>query len=139
MTASSRDVERVEGQEPQGGAPLAVGAVMLTNAILTFFVGIFALTANELVVAGPGYEYTFRFSAWGWVNLFTAIGLAAVAIMLFVSATGARTAAVIVSCVSIVVSFLWMPYYPVGAVVLIAVDLVVIWGVTTWSSSRGQA
>ena len=29
---------------------------MLTSAILTFLVGVFALAANDLVVSGPGYE-----------------------------------------------------------------------------------
>ena len=33
----------------------------------------------------------------------------------------------------------WMPYYPVGAVALIALDTVVIWGVAAWNSSRKTA
>jgi len=40
---------------------------------------------------------------------------------------------------AIVVTFLWMPYYPVGSVVLIALDVVVIWGVATWNTSRESA
>jgi len=38
-----------------------------------------------------------------------------------------------------VVTFLWMPYYPTGAIVLIALDVVVIWGVATWNTSRQPA
>jgi hypothetical protein len=139
MTASSQGVERVTGQESQGGAPVAAAALMLTSAVLTFFVGVFALTAGDLVVAGPGYEYTFRISGWGWVNLLTALVVAAVAIGLFANATGARVAAIVVACLAIVVSFLWMPYYPTGSIVLIALDVVVIWSVATWNTSRGSA
>ena len=51
----------------------------------------------------------------------------------------ARAAAIIVTCLAIVVTFLWMPYYPVGSVVLIALDVVVIWGVATWNTSRESA
>jgi hypothetical protein len=29
---------------------------MLTGAVLTFLVGVFAFAADELVVSGPGYE-----------------------------------------------------------------------------------
>ena len=138
MTTSSRDVERVTEQESAGSAPVAAAALMLTSAILTFFVGAFALTANDLVVSGPGYEYTFRMSGWGWVNLVTAMVVAAVAVALFVNATGARAAATVVTCLAIVVAFLWMPYYPAAAIVLIALDVVVIWGVATWNTSRGS-
>jgi hypothetical protein len=38
-----------------------------------------------------------------------------------------------------VVTFLWMPYYPTGSIVLIALDIVVIWGVATWNTSRKTA
>jgi hypothetical protein len=138
MTASSRDVERATGHESQGSAPVTAAALMLTSAILTFFVGVFALTANDLAVSGTGYEYTFRVSSWGWVNLLTAMVVAAVAAALFVNATGARAAATVVACLAIMVSFLWMPYYPAGSIVLIALDVVVIGAVATWHPSRGS-
>jgi len=124
---------------PNTTATLAAGALMLTSAILTFLVGVFALAANDLVVSGPGYEYTFQLSGWGWANILTGMVLAAVAIALFVSAQWARAAAIIVTCLAIVVTFLWMPYYPTGAIVLIALDVVVIWGVATWNTSRQPA
>jgi hypothetical protein len=124
---------------PNTTATLAAGALMLTSAILTFLVGVFALAANDLVVSGPGYEYTFQLSGWGWANILTGMVLAAVAIALFLSPQWARAAAIIVTCLAIVVTFLWMPYYPTGAIVLIALDVVVIWGVATWNTSRQPA
>jgi hypothetical protein len=139
MATSSYDVERVTGQESQGGATFAAPAILLTSAILTFLVGVFALTANDLVVSGPGYEYTFQITGWGWANILTGIVLAAVAVAVFVSATSARVAAIIATCLAIVVTFLWMPYYPTGAIVLIALDVVAIWGLATWNTSRKTA
>jgi len=141
MTTSSLDPDRMTGQvsSPNTTATLAAGALMVTSAILTFLVGVFALAANDLVVSGPGYEYTFQLSGWGWANILTGMVLAAVAIALFLSAQWARAAAIIVTCLAIVVTFLWMPYYPTGAIVLIALDVVVIWGVATWNTSRQPA
>ena len=141
MTTSSLDPDRMTGQvsSPNTTATLAAGALMLTRAILTFLVGVFALAANDLVVSGPGYEYTFQLSGWGWANILTGMVLAAVAIALFLSAQWARAAAIIVTCLAIVVTFLWMPYYPAGSVVLITLDVVVIWGVATWNTSRESA
>ena len=118
---------------------LAAGALQMTSAILTFVVGVFALAADDLVVSGPGYVYTFQLSGWGWANILTGVVLAVVAFALFLKTPWARTVAIIVTCLAIVVSFLWMPYYPAGSVVLIALDVVVIWGVTTWNMSRKTA
>ena len=139
MTTSSRDVEPAIGQESEGSAPVAAAALMLTSAVLTFVVGVFALSANDFVVSEPGYEYTFRISGWGWVNLLMAILVAAVAVALFLNAPGTRAAATGVTCLAILVSFLWMPFYPTGSIVLIALDVVVIWGVATWHTPRGSA
>ena len=141
MTTSSRNVDRMTGQVSPSGATatLAAGALLLTSAILTFLVGVFALTAHEVVVSRPGYEYTFQITGWGCANILTGMVLGAAAVGLFLSALWARSAAIIVTCLAIVVTFLWMPYYPTGAVVLIALDLVVIWGAATWNTSRKTA
>jgi hypothetical protein len=141
MTTSSVDADRMSGQVSPSGATatLAAGALMLTSAILTFVVGVFALAANNVVVTGPGYEYTFQITGWGWTNIVTGMVLAAFAIALFVGAQWARAAAIIVTCLAILVTFLWMPYYPTGSIVLTALDVVVIWGVATWNTSRKTA
>jgi hypothetical protein len=135
MTTRSLDAVAPSGAT----ATFAAGGLMLTSAILTFLIGVFALAADDLVVSGPGYEYTFQVTGWGWANIVTGMVLAAVAVALFLSAQWARAAAVIVTCLAIVVTFLWMPYYPTGSIVLIALDVVVIWGVATWNTSRTTA
>jgi hypothetical protein len=112
---------------------------MLTNAILTFLIGVFALAAHNVVVTGPGYEYTFQIGGWGFVNVLTGMVLAIFAVALLANAQWARPGAIIVTCLAIVVTFVWMPYYPAGSVVLIALDIVVIWGVATWNASRKTA
>lgn len=96
MTKSSLDVDRVTGQVSPSGATgtLAAGALLLTGALLTFLVGVFALVADDFVVSGPGYEYTFQITGWGWANILTGVVLAAVAVALFLSALWARAAAI---------------------------------------------
>jgi hypothetical protein len=65
--------------------------------------------------------------------------LAAVSVAVFLNAQWARAAAIVVTCLAIVITFLWMPYYPTGSIVLIALDVVVIWAVATWNTSRTTA
>jgi hypothetical protein len=141
MTTSSVDANRMAGQVSTSGATamLAAGALLMTSAALTFFVGVFALVANDLVVSGPGYEYTFQITGWGWVNIVTATVLAVVAVVLLLGVPWARPTAIIVTCLAIVVTFLWMPYYPTGSIVLITLDAVVIWAVATWNTAPTTA
>ena len=139
MTVSSQHTDRMTGQVSLGDATFAAGALLSTSAILTFLVGVFALTANDLVVSGPGYEYTFQLSGWGWANILTGMVLAAMAVAVFLSATWARVATIIATCLAFVVTFLWMRYFPTGSIVLIALDVVAIWGVATWNTSRESA
>jgi hypothetical protein len=128
MNTSSLDEDRMTGQVSPSGTTATCAAVglMLTSAILTFLIGVFALAADDLVVVGPGYEHTFQVTGWGWANIVTGMVLAAVAVAVFLNAQSARTAAIIVTCLAIVVTFFWMPYYPTGSIVLIALDVVVI-------------
>ena len=41
-----------------------------------------------------------------------------------------RQFAVILACVSVLASFMWMPYYPIWSLTVIAFDIFVIWAVT---------
>jgi hypothetical protein len=62
----------------------------MTSGVLTFVVGVLALAAQDLVVAGPGYEYTFQVNGWGWLNMLTGAVLAVSASALFLHVTCQR-------------------------------------------------
>lgn len=51
-------------------------------------------------------------------------------IAVFQGAVWARTVAVILAGFSIVAGFVWMPYYPLWSMVVIAFDVFVIWALT---------
>lgn len=139
MTMTSQVENGATRQMLSSGGAFAAAALLLTSGLLTFLVGVFALSANDLVVSGPGYQYTFQVSGWGWVNTLTGTVLALTAVGLFLGVTWARAVAIVVTCLAIVVTFLWMPDYPVGSVVLIALDIIVVWGVATWNTSGKSA
>lgn len=137
MTMSSQAVNGGPRPTVSGGG--AAAALLLTSGVLTFVVGVMALVAKALVVAGPGYEYTFQVTGWGWLNIVTGTVLVATAGALFLRVTSARPVAIVVTCLAIVGAFLWMPYYPVWSAVLIALDVIVVWGIATWNTSREMA
>jgi hypothetical protein len=136
MTQKVPNEKRSTRQLVAAGASLAAGALLLTTALLTLLQGISALAHDELLVVGPDYVYALSTTAWGWVHILVAILLAVVAIGLISGATWARVTAIIMASISIVAMFLWIPYYPVWSMVVIALDVIVIWAVATWEPER---
>jgi hypothetical protein len=127
---------RPAGQAFAAGASFAAGALLLVCAVLTLLQGISAIVNDKLLVVGRDYVYEFNTTAWGWIHVGIAILLGIVAFGLIVGATWARVVAIVMASVSIVVMFLWLPYYPVWSIVVIALDVVVIWAVATWEPAR---
>ena len=58
--------------------------------------------------------------------------VAAIGVALFTGAGWARIAAIVIAAISIIANFMWLPYYPWWSVLIIALDVVVIWAVSTW-------
>ncbi|HME48836.1 DUF7144 family membrane protein [Mycobacterium sp.] len=125
-------------QRVAAGASFGAGALLLTAALLTLVQGISAIVNDELLVIGPNYVYKFNTTTWGCIHIVIAILLGAVAIGLIMGTTWARVAAIVLASLSIVVNFLWLPYYPVWSIVVIALDIIVIWAVATWDTSRSH-
>jgi hypothetical protein len=44
--------------------------------------------------------------------------------------------AIVIAAISILANFLWLPYYPWWSLLIIALDIVVIWAVSTWQPNR---
>ncbi|MBV9090569.1 MAG: hypothetical protein JO044_11800 [Mycobacteriaceae bacterium] len=138
MTENPPPDHRPVRQTIAAGASFAAGALLFTAALLTLLEGVSAIVNDELLVIGPNYVYKFNTTTWGWIHIVVAILLGAVAIGLVMGLTWARVTAIVLASVSIVVNFLWLPYYPVWSIVVIALDIIVIWAIATWDSSRSH-
>lgn len=119
--------------------PISMGAVGLTTfaAVLMLMAGVMhvlqglvAIVNDEFFVLGQEYVFEFDVTAWGWIHLVAGIVVFAAGVGLFTGAVWARTAAVVLACLSIVASFAWLPYYPLWSMLVMAFDVLVIWAVT---------
>jgi hypothetical protein len=123
-------------------APFAAGALLFTSAMLTLLQGISALVNEDLITVGPEYAYNMDTGLRGWINIALAILLSVIAIGLIAGAKWARATAIVMASISIIVHFLWMPYYPpyypVWSLLVIALDVIVIWAVATWGPAPSR-
>jgi hypothetical protein len=109
---------------------------MVTVGIIQFCQGIAAVAENEVFVAGVDYVYKFDLTTWGWIHIVLGALVAAVGLALVTGAGWARVTAIVIAAISILANFLWLPYYPWWSVLIIALDIVVIWAVSTWKPDR---
>lgn len=118
------------------GTTIAAAIILMTVGVLQIFQGISALADDNFFVVGPEYVYQFDLTAWGWIHLIIGIVVVLVGLGLLTGATWARVSAIIIAALSIIANFLWIPWYPLWSILIIALDVVVIWAVSTWDTEK---
>jgi hypothetical protein len=114
------------------GISIVAAALLFVAGLVAVFQGISALANDEVFVRTPNYVFEFDLTTWGWVHLILGIIAILIAGGLAVGADWARVSAIIIASLSIIAQFLWLPYYPAWAILIIVLDLIVIWAVATW-------
>ncbi len=132
MTTTSTG-RRSEERTYSGGAVVltaTAGIFMVMVGVFHFVQGLVALANDQFYVRTRDYVYQFDVTTWGWVHLVAGVIVAIAGVALFQGAVWARAVAVVVASLSILASFMWMPYYPIWSLTTIAFDAFVIWAVT---------
>ncbi|WP_397517685.1 hypothetical protein [Rhodococcus oxybenzonivorans] len=139
MSDRSSRVNPASSEYPSGkqafaaGTSMGAAVIMVTVGIIQFFQGIAAVAEDEVFVGGINYVYKFDLTTWGWIHIILGVLVAIVGLALFTGAGWARVSAIVVAAISIVANFLWLPYYPGWSLLIIALDVIVIWAVSTWN------
>jgi hypothetical protein len=112
------------------GLSVFAGTLMVLIGILHAIQGVVALVNYTFFVVGPEWTFQFDVTTWGWIHLLVGILVAFAGFFVFRGAIWARTVGVLLAAFSAIVNFTWLPYYPVWALVVIALDVFVIWALT---------
>ena len=106
------------------------GIMLVVIGVFHVIAGIVALVEDEFFVIGQKWVFEFNVTTWGWIHLIAGIVVFLAGIGIFSGNVAARTIGVIVAAISAVANFLWLPYYPVWSILIIALDVAVIWALT---------
>ena len=106
------------------------GVVMVTVGIFQSIAGLAAIIEDEFYVIGREYAFEFDVTAWGWIHLIIGLIVLASGFGVFSGNVLARTVGVIAAVGSMIAAFLWLPWYPIWAVIIIAVDIAIVWALT---------
>jgi hypothetical protein len=129
-TSTGRPTERTDYHGGAVAVQATAGIFMVMAGSFHVIQGLVALFNDEFYVTTGDYLFRFDLTTWGWVHLIAGIVVASGGVALFQGAAWARALAVLLAGVSILANFLWMPYYPIWSLTLIAFNMFVIWAVT---------
>ncbi len=127
--APGYDDVQYEQQEPSGfaiGMTLVAAVLMMIGGVLDFFAGLAALIRGQFFVTLPNYAFSVSVHNWGWLHLIAGIVVFVTGAALLTDQLWARIVGVVVAGLSAILNFVMLPYQPLWAVIVIALDVLII-------------
>jgi hypothetical protein len=137
-----RSVDQPYGQEPATwvmGFAMFAGVTMIILGVFQVIEGLSAIFRDEIYVVGARYVFSFDLTAWGWIHLLLGVLLLAAGVALRTAQTWARSVGIAFAALSMIANFMFLPYYPVWSLLIIALDIVVIWALCLYNREPGRA
>lgn len=107
------------------------GIMLVLLGLFSVIEGLVAVFNPHFYIVGPaGLVVTSDLTVWGWVQFGTGAIAFGTGLALLAGSAVARVVAAIIAGVSAVVHLAFIPAYPVWAIIVIALDIVVIYALT---------
>jgi hypothetical protein len=101
--------------------------MMIVLGIFGAIEGLAAIVKSGFYHVPPHYYVTVDARGWGWIHLIIGIVVVLAGFALFSGATWARVVGIIMASISAIANFLFIPFYPIWSLVIIAIDVIIIW------------
>lgn len=124
--------------EPGDGRTVAVmgftalaAILMILSGLWSFFVGLTGVIKSSFFVTVPNYTFQYNIHNWGWTHLILGAVVFAAGVCLLLGMTWARVVGIVLAVISGIANFLFLPYYPLWSIVVIALDVFIIWALVS--------
>ena len=114
------------------GIAVFAGVAMIVGGAFQALEGLAGIIRDKWLVVLPNYIYAFDITVWGVIHLLVGLALVVIGVSLLRGQTWARVAGMIAAVVSAILNFVWLPYSPWWALLIIAVDFLVIWALAQY-------
>lgn len=117
--------------EPTGwtGWVVFAAVLMIIAGALWAIQGFIAVVKGDLVIFGTEGALFLNVTGWGWVHMILGLLLLLAGFLVLRGNMFGRTIAVILAMLSIIVNFIWLPVYPIWAIVIITLDVFILYAV----------
>jgi hypothetical protein len=110
-----------------GGWVFFAAIMMVIGGILGAIQGLSAIIKSGFYAVPPNYFISFNAKGWGWTHLILGAVVCLAGFALFRGAMWARILGIILAGLSLIANFTFIPVYPFWAMLIIAIDVLVIW------------
>jgi hypothetical protein len=131
MSASRSGSAEVSGWVT--GFAVFAGIMLIVTGVFQAIEGLAAIIKDGFYVVTRSYAFRYDVTGWGWVHLIIGIVVALAGGAVLSGKLWGRVIGIIVALVSAVTNFVFIPYYPVWSIMIIALDVVVIWALCKYS------
>ena len=128
---------------PTAPAPAQVRRLVTFAAIMMMIggawaglMGISAIRHDEVFVTAPDGVYRFDLTAWGWLHVVLGALLIFSGAWVLKGAWWARMVAITLAGLSMIANFMFLPYSPLWAALIIVLDVVVIRALVSYRGRR---
>ena len=113
------------------GIAAFAGVLLAMVGLFQFLQGLSAVLEDTVFVRSPDYVYSIDLTGWGWIHMLLGAAAVAVGIAVLYGQTWALASAILIAILSAVANFAFVPFYPLWSILVIAVDVLAIWALTS--------
>ncbi|MFI5907041.1 hypothetical protein [Dactylosporangium sp. NPDC051541] len=107
-------------------------SLMLVIGIFQVVVGLTAIFQRAFYILAGSYLFGFSVVGWGWVHLALGVLLLLAGGAVLAGQLWGRVVGIVLASLSAIANFLFLPYYPLWSMLIIAADVGVIWSLTRY-------
>lgn len=138
MASEASEGFGVSRREAQRTGWAIAGVVMAASLMILLgfwgiIVGISAIASDNIFVTNLDYSYDIDLTAWGWIHLILGVIAVLAGFALFSGAVWARVVGIVLAILVAINYFLFLPFYPLWSIIVIALSVFVIWSLATVS------
>jgi hypothetical protein len=142
----SRGTQADYREETSGGTAAYTGSLLaatllILTGLLTFFAGLSAVVRRSYYYATVPHHYTYAWNirGWGWALLILGAVIFATGACVMLGMTWARMVGIGLAVLAAIGAFMWLPYSPVWAIILVALSVFCIWALAHRSHEDADA
>jgi hypothetical protein len=114
------------------GIAVFAGVALIIGGAFQALEGLAAVVNDKWLVVRPEYIFAFDLTVWGVIHLLVGLALLVIGVSLLRGQTWARVAGMIVAVISAIMNFVFLPFSPLWAIMIIAVDMLIIWALAAY-------
>ena len=139
MATSTPPSSRVKADRRERGwaSSFAVfaGLMMIMIGLNQALLGFAGILEDDVYVPVQDYLYGFDLTTWGWLHLGFGVVLILTGISVLSGKAWARAVGIWLVMLNLIGTFVFIPYYPAWAVLLIALNVAAIWGLARFDGT----